>query len=72
MVLFSDHCWGNPTLAKTLQPELLLLSLKQTIVATFMLTVKAQVGMHPAGNISCCDCKSQRIKLAPIACTVKL
>lgn len=32
----------------------------------------AQVGMHPAGDSSCCDCKPQGIKLAPVACTIKL
>lgn len=51
MVLFSDHCWGNPTLANTL-PELLLPSLQQTIVAIFMLTARdgGTGGMHPAGT----------------------
>lgn len=50
MVLFSDHCWGNPTLANTLQPESLLPSLQQTIVATFMVTIREG---GTGGNASC-------------------
>lgn len=75
MVHFSDHCWGNPTLANMLPTELLLPSLQQTIVATFVLTVRdGGTGGNaiPAGDSSCCDCEPQGIKLAPVACTIKL
>lgn len=38
----------------------------------WQLGMVAQVGMHPAGDISCCDCKLRGIKLAPAVCTIQL